>query len=40
MAKITDKKVRKEKEIDPRYIEMVGQNILRQKVADFILSIK
>ncbi len=40
MAKISDKKVRKEKEIDPRYIEMVGQTILRQKVANYILSIK
>lgn len=40
MAKITNEKVRKEREIDPRYIEMVGQTILRQKVADYILKIK
>ncbi|MBU0975040.1 hypothetical protein KKD03_05065 [Patescibacteria group bacterium] len=38
--KISDKKLRKQQEADPRYIDMMNQTILRQKVDDYLLSIK
>lgn len=37
--KVTDKKLRAQQESDPRYIDMMSQTILRQKVADHLLSI-
>jgi FKBP-type peptidyl-prolyl cis-trans isomerase (trigger factor) len=39
-AKIKDEKLRKLQETDPRYKEMMSQTILRQKVAQHLLSIK
>lgn len=39
-AKITDKNLKKQQESDPRYIEMMSQTILRQKVADHLFSLK
>ena len=37
--KVTDKKLRAQQESDPRYVDMMSQTILRQKVADHLLSI-
>jgi len=37
--KITDKELKKQQESDPRYIEMMSQTILRQKVADHLFSL-
>lgn len=39
-AKVTDEKLKKQQESDPRYIEMMEQTILRQKVADHLLALK
>ncbi len=39
-AKITDKNLKKQQETDPRYREMMSQTILRQKVAQHLLSLK
>lgn len=39
-SKITDEKLKKQQESDPRYIEMMSQTILRQKVAEHLLGIK
>jgi FKBP-type peptidyl-prolyl cis-trans isomerase (trigger factor) len=39
-AKITDENTRKQQEANPRYIDMISQNILRQKVADYLLALK
>lgn len=38
--KISDKKTREQRKIDPRYIDMIGQNILREKVANFLIATK
>jgi trigger factor len=38
--KVTDEKLKKQQQSDPRYIEMMSQTILRQKVADHLLSVK
>lgn len=37
--KVTDEKLKKQQQSDPRYIEMMSQTILRQKVAAHLLSI-
>lgn len=39
-TKITDKKLKAQQESDPRYVEMMSQTILRQKVADHLLNLK
>lgn len=39
-AKITDKNLKKQQETDPRYIEMMSQTILRQKVAEHLHNLK
>lgn len=39
-AKVSDEKLRKQQETDPRYVDMMSQTILRQKVADHLLSLK
>lgn len=38
--KVTDKDLKKQQESDPRYLEMMSQTILRQKVADHLLTLK
>jgi FKBP-type peptidyl-prolyl cis-trans isomerase (trigger factor) len=38
--KVTDEKLKKQQQTDPKYIEMMSQTILRQKVAEHLLSIK
>ena len=39
-AKVTDKNLKKQQETDPQYLEMMGQTILRQKVADHLHNLK
>ncbi len=39
-AKVTDKDLKKQQETDPQYLEMMGQTILRQKVAEHLLNLK
>ena len=39
-AKIKDEKVKKQQQSDPRYIDAISQSILRNKVADYLLTIK
>lgn len=39
-AKITDEKLKKQQETDPRYLEMMSQTILRQKVATHLVELK
>lgn len=39
-TKVTDEKLKQQQESDPRYIEMMAQTLIRQKVADHLLALK